>query len=656
MNVSRRRGLRSGNLIEMGNSSAPKELEQSVDIKDSEVEVHKEIYYKLFNVGDYKIRGFNASEADRDDQHLSNKPPTARKRSRSDLDHTPNNNSKRKAVRTPPSRKRQPKVDGNVQKLALAEKREKEAREKVRELEEKMSEMAERMNALITKEWMSNDELQGVRIELIAGLSEIHHGRNFNVEIGVKKIGELDPDAFIIALHDKKTPRGEIVMRGVELCTLWQEKIKDPHWYPFQIVEDDTGKAQRLLKEDDLTLQALKEEWGRWIYDAVVKALIEVQEHNPSGGYMVPELWNFKEQRKAMLVEVIRHVFKLAAVKDISKMGSTSDINNSRIKGNKERENLLKMGSASDINDSDKESDISDSEIYEHEERIYELLKSCTYNVRGKKGQFRCPFCSVEEEREYDYLLRHALTVAEGSSESALQRANHFALAKYLVTEFANIEDLQHRRCRLEDGKKEKALKTLRKENEELKRSNAGLLAKERRIHDELQRARKELAKGLNVWQSGKNVSFGIKKMGKIDVIPFKKACRKRFSKREADDIAADLCHMLQEQIKNCDWYPFRFVGDDKGKLEISVNDDDELLRALKQKWGDEVYNAVIIALKDLNEYSPRKRHAVPEIWNFNKNRKAKMEEVISFVFAELLAQKQLNKTGKTATQLLIKS
>lgn len=45
--------------------------------------------------------------------------------------------------------------------------REKEALDKVRELENKLDEMSDQLNALITKDRLSNDELQGVRRELI---------------------------------------------------------------------------------------------------------------------------------------------------------------------------------------------------------------------------------------------------------------------------------------------------------------------------------------------------------------------------------------------------------------------------------------------------------------------------------------------------------
>ncbi|XP_057787852.1 factor of DNA methylation 1-like [Salvia miltiorrhiza] len=344
------------NRVEMGSSL------KEQDIGEWEVEEHKELSYKRFKLRDHKVRTSNgefrcpfcackddddygytnllqhairvaegsirreqrakhsamarylavdlANEVQAEPQQYSDEEwvrPTPTKRSRSG---PAKNNSRGKAVRTPV--RRQPRASVNAQKVAMAEKREKDALDEVGALEIKITEMTDQMNALITKERSSNDELQGVRTELMKGLSDIQ--RSSHVHIGIKKIGELDPDVFINEFVQRMPP-GDIVIRGVEYCTLWQEKIKDPQWYPFQIIEDDNGKPQRLLKEDDLTLQSLKEELGKEIHDAVVDALTELQEYNPSGCYMVPELWNFREKRKASLAEVIRLIFELPALK-----------------------------------------------------------------------------------------------------------------------------------------------------------------------------------------------------------------------------------------------------------------------------------------------------------------------------------------------------
>lgn len=60
------------------------------------------------------------------------------------------------------------------------------------------------------------------------------------VLIGIKRMGEIDEKAFKTTFS-KKFPPGEAEIKAIELCTLWQERIKDPEWHPFRIVEDDKG-------------------------------------------------------------------------------------------------------------------------------------------------------------------------------------------------------------------------------------------------------------------------------------------------------------------------------------------------------------------------------------------------------------------------------
>lgn len=67
---------------------------------------------------------------------------------------------------------------------------------------------------------------------------------------------------------------------------------------------------QDTLNESDEKLEALKSEWGEEVYKAVATSLMELNEHNPSGRYIVPELWNFKQGRIASLKEAIQYLFK----------------------------------------------------------------------------------------------------------------------------------------------------------------------------------------------------------------------------------------------------------------------------------------------------------------------------------------------------------
>ncbi|XP_043696157.1 factor of DNA methylation 1-like [Telopea speciosissima] len=159
--------------------------------------------------------------------------------------------------------------------------------------------------ALIVKERQSNDELQDARKELIEGLQDMLSGKTL---IGIKKMGEVNPKPFQNTC--KQTfPCSEALVKSMELCSLWQEEIRNSGWYPFKIVTVN-GKEKDTVDEDDEKLKNLREEWGDEVHNAVITALLEINEHNPSGRYPIPELWNFKEGRKATLKEVVSYILK----------------------------------------------------------------------------------------------------------------------------------------------------------------------------------------------------------------------------------------------------------------------------------------------------------------------------------------------------------
>ena len=74
---------------------------------------------------------------------------------------------------------------------------------------------------------------------------------------------------------------------------------------------------QKILDEDDEDLKNLKEKWGEEIHNAVVTALKEIEEFNPSGRYSVKALWSFKDGRKATLKEFI--AFCLSTMKKLKR-------------------------------------------------------------------------------------------------------------------------------------------------------------------------------------------------------------------------------------------------------------------------------------------------------------------------------------------------
>ncbi|CAO2210121.1 unnamed protein product [Urochloa humidicola] len=183
----------------------------------------------------------------------------------------------------------------------------KRSEELTAELNERIEEMEdlEALNqTLVIKERMTNDEIQDAKKELISGLSELLGPRS---NIGIKRMGELDEKPFLLACKQRYGDDAE--MEAVKLCSSWQEQLKDANWHPFKIVT--TGQTtEQVIDDNDEKLVGLKRQLGEEVYQAVTTALLEINEYNASGSYVVPELWNNKENRKASVTEAIQHVLK----------------------------------------------------------------------------------------------------------------------------------------------------------------------------------------------------------------------------------------------------------------------------------------------------------------------------------------------------------
>ncbi|KAE9594387.1 hypothetical protein Lal_00001398 [Lupinus albus] len=174
----------------------------------------------------------------------------------------------------------------------------------LREKEEAFQDLDEMNNALIAKQRKSNDELQDARNELLNFIKEIPSGGN----IGVKRMGELDTRPFLEATR-KKYNEEEVEERTSELCSLWEEYLKDPDWHPFKVIMVD-GKETEIIRDDDEKLTGLRSEIGEGAYNAVVTALKEINEYNPSGRYISSQVWNYGQGRVATLQEGVQVLLK----------------------------------------------------------------------------------------------------------------------------------------------------------------------------------------------------------------------------------------------------------------------------------------------------------------------------------------------------------
>lgn len=64
--------------------------------------------------------------------------------------------------------------------------------------------------------------------------------------IGIKRMGELDTKPFLTATK-RKFSSEEADEKGVELCSLWEDYLRDPSWHPFKIIMDKEGNTKVCL-------------------------------------------------------------------------------------------------------------------------------------------------------------------------------------------------------------------------------------------------------------------------------------------------------------------------------------------------------------------------------------------------------------------------
>ena len=60
--------------------------------------------------------------------------------------------------------------------------------------------------------------------------------------IGVKRMGELDQEAFVAACKEKIADDVKLAL----LCSKWEDEIRQPEWHPFKVINVD-GEAKVLI-------------------------------------------------------------------------------------------------------------------------------------------------------------------------------------------------------------------------------------------------------------------------------------------------------------------------------------------------------------------------------------------------------------------------
>ncbi|KAF8647283.1 hypothetical protein HU200_065434 [Digitaria exilis] len=161
-------------------------------------------------------------------------------------------------------------------------------------------------NRIIAEDSERRREISEIRKKLVEVFRDIDHYRQ---NIRIKMMGEINCKPFLDAAlgeHPSDIAKDE----AVKNCSVWQQKIQDPAWHPYKRITED-GPSEEILNNEDETLKELKA-CGEEIYDAVTEALKDMNEYNRSGRSVVPELWNYKEGRKATVLECIEYLGKKA--------------------------------------------------------------------------------------------------------------------------------------------------------------------------------------------------------------------------------------------------------------------------------------------------------------------------------------------------------
>ncbi|KAM3197596.1 hypothetical protein ACQJBY_072957 [Aegilops geniculata] len=174
--------------------------------------------------------------------------------------------------------------------------------------------------------------------------------------------------------------------------------------------------------------------------------------------------------------------------------------------------------------------------------------------------------------------------------------------------------------------------------DEEGKRMKVPLLdlfKREQANSKELQENRQELVQGFENMPISGGAVVGIKRMGQLDENPFRAACNLKYKDNNPEGKAAKLVSYWQEEIQNPLWRPFLTILVDEEDKEV-IDDNDPILSKLRLDYDDSVCDAVKDALRELNEYSPRGRHVMNEVWSFREGRKATMTEVITCILEQL--------------------
>ncbi|KAF6137795.1 hypothetical protein GIB67_040503 [Kingdonia uniflora] len=174
-------------------------------------------------------------------------------------------------------------------------------------MREELEELRSLNQVLTVQQLQDRGALNEAKKDLVSGWKDSTDWRSV---IGVKLFGALDSKPFLVASYRKYSSSEVAQEKSAQICSLWEKELSNPAWHPFDVIEI-LGEHQEVIHDDEKLLK-LKKDWGDDAYNAVRTALTELNQYNPSGKYIVPELWNYVEGKKVTLAEAIKVLLKLS--------------------------------------------------------------------------------------------------------------------------------------------------------------------------------------------------------------------------------------------------------------------------------------------------------------------------------------------------------
>ncbi|KAL2621384.1 hypothetical protein R1flu_001589 [Riccia fluitans] len=181
-------------------------------------------------------------------------------------------------------------------------------------------------------------------------------------------------------------------------------------------------------------------------------------------------------------------------------------------------------------------------------------------------------------------------------------------------------------------------------ENDAKDETMRALTRKERAANDELQAAKRAAEQAIK--DHGSPSTLHIRRLGEIDVGPWKQACEKRYSKHSDgwEVCFSEIYSRWAGIIRDPGFSRFKDISVGEHR-ERYVDPFNTKLCELRAELGNNVSSTVIQALEELEDYNSSGRFPVPMVWNSKEARIASLEESISYL------NQRLKESTRTGTQ-----